>query len=140
MPADPDAADRAKVLAVYRSMTEAYRTGTDKGTGLERYASLDALGQTRLDLARMKEAGAVVRGEIGHDPKVTSLDLKAKTPTATLSDCIDLSKYQTYDVRAKKVIPLPSEQPLRYTATATAERWDGRWMITKVNTQGGGTC
>jgi hypothetical protein len=140
MPADPDAADRAKVLAVYRSMTEAYRTGTDKGTGLERYASLDALGQTRLDLARMKEAGAVVRDEIGHDPKVTSLDLEATTPTATLSDCIDLSKYQTYDVRAKKVIPLPSEQPLRYTATATAERWDGRWMITKVNTQGGGTC
>ncbi|MER6342321.1 hypothetical protein ABT258_36270 [Streptomyces tendae] len=29
---------------------EAYRTGTDKDTGLERYATLDALGQTRLDL------------------------------------------------------------------------------------------
>lgn len=141
---DPQSADKAKVLEVYRAMTEAeaeaYRTGTDKGTGLERYATLDALGQTRLDLARMKEAGTVVRGEVGHDPKVTSLDLEAKTPTAKLSDCIDLSKYQTYDVRAKKVIPLPSEQPLRYTATATAERWDGRWMITKVNTQGGGTC
>jgi hypothetical protein len=140
----PQAADKAKVLAVYRAMTEAeaeaYRTGTDKGTGLERYASLDALGQTRLDLVRMKEAGTVVRGEIGHDPEVTSLDLEAKTPTAKLSDCIDLSKYQTYDERAKKVIPLPSEQPLRYTATATAERWDGRWMITRVNTQGGGTC
>lgn len=141
---DPEAADEAKVLAVYRAMTEAeaeaYRTGTDKDTGLERYVTLDALGQTRLDLARMKEAGTVVRGEIGHDPEVTSLDLEAKTPTAKLSDCIDLSKYQTYDVRAKKVIPLPSEQPLRYTATATAERWDGRWMITEVNTQGGGTC
>ncbi|MBQ0887778.1 hypothetical protein KBZ94_23075 [Streptomyces sp. RM72] len=141
---DPEAADESKVLAVYRAMTEAeaeaYRTGTDKGTGLERYASLDALGQTRLDLARMKEAGTVVRGKIGHDPEVTSLDLEAKTPTAKLSDCIDLSKYQTYDVRAKKVIPLPSEQPLRYTATATAERWDGRWMITEVNTQGGGAC
>ncbi|MER7780495.1 hypothetical protein ABTZ21_36855 [Streptomyces sp. NPDC096191] len=83
---------------------EAYRTGTDKGTGLERYASLDALGQTRLDLARMKEAGTVVRGEVGHDPEVTSLDLEAKTPTAKLSDCIDLSEYQTYDVRAKKVM------------------------------------
>ncbi|MFG3323969.1 hypothetical protein ACGF3J_38620 [Streptomyces sp. NPDC048171] len=141
---DLHAADEVKVLAVYRAMTEAegeaYRTGTDKGTGLERYATLDALGQTRLDLARMKEAGTVVRGEIGHDPEVTSLDLEAKTPTAKLSDCIDLSEYQTYDVRAKKVIPLPSEQPLRYIATATAERWDGRWMITEVNTQGGGAC
>ncbi|XVV32995.1 hypothetical protein ACQPXT_01240 [Streptomyces sp. CA-100214] len=81
---DPEAADEAKVLAVYRAMTEAeaeaYRMGTDKGTGLERYATLDALGRTRLDLARMKEAGTVVRGEVGHDPKVTSLDLEAKTP------------------------------------------------------------
>jgi hypothetical protein len=91
-------------------MTEAYRTGTDEGTGLERYATLDALGQTRLDLARMEEAGTVVRGEIGHDPEVTSLDLEVKTPTAELSDCIDLSKYQTYDVRVKRVIPLPPEQ------------------------------
>ncbi|MFC7018070.1 hypothetical protein ACFQMH_41610 [Streptomyces viridiviolaceus] len=143
-PADPEAADKAKVLEAYRGMTqaeaEAYRTGSEKGTGLERYATLDALGQTRLDLARMKEAGTVVRGEVGHEPKVTSLDLAAETPKATLSDCIDLSKYQTYDVRAKKVIPLPSEQPLRYVATATAERWDGRWMITKVDTQGGGEC
>ncbi|MFF6866765.1 hypothetical protein [Streptomyces ardesiacus] len=65
---------------------EAYRTGTDKDTGLERYATLDALGQTRLDLARMKEAGTVVRGEIGHDPEVTSLDLEAKTPTANRVD------------------------------------------------------
>ncbi|MFG3323351.1 hypothetical protein ACGF3J_35360 [Streptomyces sp. NPDC048171] len=24
-----------------------------------------------------------------------------------------------------------------HRATATAERWDGRWMITEVNTQGG---
>jgi hypothetical protein len=107
---DSEAADRAKVLEVYRAMTEAYRTGTDEGTGLERYATLDALGQTRLDLARMEEAGTVVRGEIGHDPEVTSLDLEVKTPTAELSDCIDLSKYQTYDVRVKKVIPLPPEQ------------------------------
>lgn len=80
----------AQVLAVYRAMTEAeaeaYRTGTDKDTGLERYATLDALGQTRLDLARMKEAGTVVRGEIGHDPEVTSLDLEAKTPTANRVD------------------------------------------------------
>lgn len=114
--------------------------GGGKGAGLERYATLDALGQTRLDLARMKEAGTVARGEIGHDPEVTGLDLEAKTPTAELSDCIDLSKYQTYDVRVKKVIPPPSEQPLRCTTTATAERLYGRWTIIKVNTQGGGTC
>ncbi|MGW3152624.1 hypothetical protein ACWDG1_50415 [Streptomyces sp. NPDC001177] len=74
----------------------------------------------------MKKPGTVVRGEVGHDPEVTSLDLKASTPKATLSDCIDLSRYQTYDTRAKKVILLPTSQPLRYLATAKAERWKGR--------------
>ncbi|MFE0514408.1 hypothetical protein [Streptomyces sp. NPDC058964] len=114
--------------------------GSEEGTGLARYATLDALGQTRLDLMWMKEAGTVVRGEVGHEPKVTSLDQKAATPKATLSDCIDLSRCQTYDTRAKKVIPLPTSQPLRYRATAKAERWKGRWMVTDVDTGGGGSC
>lgn len=50
---------------------KAYRHASAKGTQLEKYATLDALGQFRNDLARMKEAGTVVRGEIGHDAKVT---------------------------------------------------------------------
>ncbi|GED90675.1 hypothetical protein TNCT6_77600 [Streptomyces sp. 6-11-2] len=136
---DPQAA-----LKAYRGMTaaeaKAYRTGSEKGTDLARYATLDALGQTRLDLARMKEAGTVVRGEVRHDPKVTGLDMKAQTPKATLSDYIDLSKYQTYDTRAKKGIPLPTAQPLRYLATAAAERWNGRWMITDFTPQGNRPC
>ncbi|MEV0185867.1 hypothetical protein AB0I54_42370 [Streptomyces sp. NPDC050625] len=142
--ADPQAAEKAAVLKAYRGMTaaeaKAYRKGSEEGTGLAQYATLDALGQTRLDLARMKEAGTVVRGEVGHDPKVTSLDLKAGTPKATLSDCIDLSRYQTYDTRAKKVIPLPTSRPLRYLATAKAERWKGRWMVTDFTPQGDWTC
>ncbi|MGX4695541.1 hypothetical protein [Streptomyces sp. JNUCC 63] len=141
---DPQAAEKAAVLTAYRQMTAAqaaaYRTGSEKGTDLQRYATLDALGKIRLDLARMKEAGTIVRGEIGHDPKVTSLDMEAETPKATLSDCIDLSKYQTYDTRARKVIPLPTAQPLRYVATAKTQRWNGRWMVTDIDTQGGSTC
>jgi len=143
-PADPDAAAKAAVLAAYDGMTteqaKAYRQASAKGTALQKYATLDALSKIELDLYRMKEAGTIVRGEIGHDAKVTDLDMEAKTPKATLSDCVDLSQYETYDVKAKKEIPLPSEQPLRYIATAKAERWDGRWMVTDINPQGGGSC
>lgn len=57
-----------------------------------------------------------------------------------LSDCVDLSKYETYDTKAKKVIPLPTEQRLRYVMTVKAERWDVRWMVTDINPQGGPTC
>ncbi|MGW3152623.1 hypothetical protein ACWDG1_50410 [Streptomyces sp. NPDC001177] len=54
-PVDPQAVEKAAVLKAYRGMTaaeaKAYRTGSEKGTGLAQYATLDALGQTRLDLA-----------------------------------------------------------------------------------------
>lgn len=143
-PADPGAAQRAAVLAAYRAMTQAqtaaYRKADPAGTGLEKYATVQALGKMRMDLRQMKAAGTVVRGGPGHTPTVSALDLRAKIPAATVSDCIDLSRYETYDVKAGKVIPLPSAQPLRYIATASMERWDGRWMVTDLNPQGGGTC
>lgn len=142
--ADPQAAEKQAVLASYDAMTteelKAYKKADASGTDLEKYATLDALGQIRNALARMREAGTVVRGEIGHDAEVTALDMDAQTPKATLSDCVDLSKYETYDTKAKKVIPLPTEQPLRYVATATAEKWPNGWMVTAVNFQGGPTC
>ncbi|MFD3514450.1 hypothetical protein [Streptomyces sp. NPDC058657] len=143
-PADPDAAHKTAALAVYRAMTRAqtaaYRKADPAGTDLERYATTQALGKMRMDLRQMKAAGTVVRGGAGHTPAVSSLDMRAKIPTATVSDCIDLSEYETYDVKAGKPIPLPSAQPLRYTATASMERWDGRWMVTDLDPQGGGTC
>lgn len=145
-PAAPDAAEKTAVLASYASMVreqmKAYRQADAKGTDLEKYATTEAFGQIRNDLANMKAAGTVVRGELGHETEVTELDLEAQTPTAMLSDCVDLSGYETYDVKAKKVIPLPTEQPLRYVMTATAQRWEGRWMVTDLNPEGGGgaTC
>lgn len=47
----------------------------------------------------MKEQRTVIRGELGHDAKVTSLDAVAKLPTATIEDCVDLLKWQTIDTR-----------------------------------------
>ncbi|MFD8952516.1 hypothetical protein ACFV0B_27100 [Streptomyces xanthophaeus] len=144
MTADPQQAEKTAVLAAYSAMSaeqlKAYRAADAKGTELEKYATAEALGQIRNDLARMKEARTLVRGDIGHQAEVTALDLEATTPRATLSDCVDLSKYETYDTRAQKVIPLPAEQPLRYVMTVTAERWDGRWMVTAINPQDGPAC
>lgn len=142
---DPDAAQRVAVLETYSRMwaeqMKAYRKADAKGTDLTKYASLDALGKFRLDLAHMKENGTVIKGEMGHeDTKVSSLDLSAKTPKATVTDCIDLSQWQTYDVKAKKVIPLPSAQPMRYVATAKAEQWDGRWIVVDYVPNGERSC
>lgn len=142
---DPESAEKAAVLAAYSHMwaeqMKAYAKADAAGTDLEKYATLDALGQFRNDLARMRQAGTVARGELGHSgTKVTSIDLKAKTPQASLSDCMDISKWQTYSVKKKQVLPLPSNQPLRYVATAKAERWNGQWLVTVFTTHGNEKC
>ncbi|MEV6134327.1 hypothetical protein AB0M05_47320 [Streptomyces violaceusniger] len=143
-PAGPDAAEKAAVLTSYDRMwaeqMKAYRKASLKGTDVEKYATLDALGQFKLDLAHLESNGTVIKGDMGHEVKVTGLDLEAKTSKATLSDCVDLSKWKTYDVKARKMIPLPSAQPLRYVATATAEKWDGRWMVTAFKPDGDRPC
>ncbi|MEU9263792.1 hypothetical protein AB0D68_36060 [Streptomyces sp. NPDC048212] len=93
------------------------------------------------DLAHMKKNHTVIRGELGHEPEVTALDVDAKLPMATLEDCIDLSKWKAERTPSGEVVPLPTAQPLRYVATATVERWDNnRWMVTEYEPDGTRAC
>ncbi|MFE7859937.1 hypothetical protein [Streptomyces sp. NPDC057403] len=142
--ADPDAREKSAALTTYRRMWEeqmkAYRKASERGTQLTRYASLDALGIFRLDLIHMKKAGTVVTGDLGHEPAVTRMDLTAKQPTATVTDCLDLSRWETKHVKTGAVVPLPTQQPRRYQATATLQRWDGRWMVTAYTPHGDRSC
>ncbi|AYG77976.1 hypothetical protein DWB77_00083 [Streptomyces hundungensis] len=141
----PPNAEKSAVLASYNAMwveqMKAYRKADASGTDLEKYATLDALAKVRIDLAKMKQRGTVIRGAMGHQVTVTKLDLSPKTPTAAMTDCVDLSNWQTWDTKANKPIPLPSAQPMRYLAQVKAERWDGgRWMITDFITKGSQPC
>ncbi|MFH9118555.1 hypothetical protein [Streptomyces globisporus] len=120
---------------------EGFRKAGAKGTDLERYVTAEALGQFRNDLDRMKAAGTVVRGDLAHDDtEVTALDMDAKTPSATVQDCMGISKWQTYSTKEGQVLPMPSAQPTRYVATATAEKWEDGWIITTFTPDGAQTC
>ncbi|MBV7674366.1 hypothetical protein STHAL_33520 [Streptomyces halstedii] len=141
--ADPQAAEEQAVLAAYRGMWReqmaAYRKASVKGTRLKEYAALNALSRIELDVRRMKEAGTVATGDLGHDPAVAALDLEAKGgPTARITDCLDLADWA--EERDGKPLPLPSSQPTRYRATAEAQRWEGRWRITEYTPEGSRTC
>ncbi|MGW7671952.1 hypothetical protein ACWGJX_33355 [Streptomyces sp. NPDC054775] len=128
-------------LRMWGEQMKAYRKADAEGTALEKYATYEALAQFRNDLDGMKKAGTVVRGQLAHHgTTVTGLDLGATTPKASLSDCMDISAWQTYSTKNNKVIPIPSTQPLRYVATATAERWKGQWLITTFTTHGDRSC
>ncbi|MFE7582234.1 hypothetical protein ACFU5Y_11850 [Streptomyces gardneri] len=143
--ADPETTEKKAVLAAFDAMwaerSKAYAKADAKGTALEKYATLDALGKIRIDLTRMREAGTVVRGAPRTTGSmVTALDLTAKTPTAALTTCLDLSTYERYSTKRKAVIPLPSNQPLRYVATVALEKWPNGWMVTVYKPHGEQTC
>ncbi|MCX4451759.1 hypothetical protein [Streptomyces sp. NBC_01789] len=142
-PKDPDAAQKRAVLAAYASMwgeqMKAYKVADATGTDLKRYAALTALSKLRLDLAQMKKSGTRGTGTLGHEPTVMELKTDGKLPTATLQDCIDLSQWKAVRTSGEPV-PLPSNQPRRYLATAKAEQWPGGWMITDYTPNGARTC
>ncbi|MFD4032995.1 hypothetical protein ACFWVP_21405 [Streptomyces sp. NPDC058637] len=49
--------------------------------------------------------------------------------------------WQTLDTGTDKLIPLPTEQPPRYVAMASVERWDNnRWMGTEYGPDGSRSC
>ncbi|MFI5753032.1 hypothetical protein ACIBBE_46210 [Streptomyces sp. NPDC051644] len=142
-PADPDAAEKAAVLASYSSMwaeqMKAYKVADARHTDLKKFAALNALSKFQLDLAQMKQNGTVGTGELGHKPEVTALDAGGKLPKATIQDCIDLTGWKAVRTSGEPV-PLPSNQPRRYVATATAEKWPNGWMVTDYTPDGARTC
>ncbi|MFF6888576.1 hypothetical protein ACFY9F_35975 [Streptomyces sp. NPDC012421] len=144
-PADPQAAEKAAVLAAFGGMWaeqhKANAKANSKGTALRKYTTLDALSKIENNLGRMRTAGIVIRGRLGHTgDAVTTLDLTPKTPKAVVTTCVDLSEYERYDTRDKKVIPMPSGQPARYLMTVTVEKWPTGWIVTDLQQEGARPC
>ncbi|MFF3431417.1 hypothetical protein [Streptomyces sp. NPDC002602] len=141
---DPQTAEKAKVLAAYDGFwaesVKAYETGTEKNTKLVYFAAKDALNDALTDITSMRKAGTVTKGSPGHRSEATALNMSGEHPTATVTDCLDLSTWQTVDRATGKVQPYPSEQPLRYIAVAEVELWAGRWMVVKMTPDGDRKC
>ncbi|MEV7618401.1 hypothetical protein [Streptomyces sp. NPDC089799] len=141
---DPQAAEKAKVLAAYHSFwaesVKAYAAGSDKGTQLVKYAANKALDEALTDLANQKNAGFAMQGAPGHRAETTALDMSGEHPRATVADCLDLSTWRTVDRANGKEVPYPSGQPLRYVAVAEVEQWAGQWMVVAVTPNGDRTC
>lgn len=86
--ASADATEKAAVLASYNAMwveqMKAYRKADAAGTDLEKYATLDALGRFRIDLARMKKAGTAVTGSSAtHLPWHRSISQRRHRPPSS---------------------------------------------------------
>ncbi|MEV7381915.1 hypothetical protein [Streptomyces lydicus] len=137
--ADPQAAAKKELLGAYDhfwgEQVKAYSKGTEKGTDLEKYASTEALARALGDLASLHGSGNVTSGKPTHDAKVTALGLTKKLPDATITDCMDVSKWRTVNKKTGKALATPKGKLTRYVSIVSAQKWGKQWMITKVEPQ-----
>ncbi|MGP4001710.1 hypothetical protein [Streptomyces sp. 8N706] len=136
---DPQAAAEDQALAAYRRVWEekvkAYAQASSEGTELKKVTTLYALRDIESDLASMRSAKQVTRGKPVLKPEVTALDSKKKIPEATVTDCVDVSKWILVDKASKEKISLPPKRLTKYVSVANLEKWGNKWMVTKLTAQ-----
>ncbi|WP_406143096.1 secreted protein/lipoprotein [Streptomyces sp. NBC_01012] len=127
-------ATETEVLDAYGAMwaeqTKAYRVASTRETDLWRYLAPAELRTVEADLARMSKERTVMRGDLGHEPEITTLTVGAQPNTATVRDCVDSSRWQILDTTTGWRLPPPADQEVRYVVTARMERGE-RWTVTE---------
>jgi len=129
--ADPQASEKAAVLAAYTGMTTAeehsYVTGK-LDPNLQKYAGGKAFTDIETTLFDAQQSGTVDRGTVTRSPKVTTIDTTSVPLKATVVDCADSTHYSTVYAKTGKAIPY--DGPRRHVVTSTAARsTTGTWKI-----------
>jgi hypothetical protein len=106
-----------------------FATGQGNAVEQAKYSNDDALGQDVRALLTYQKAGVVFTGAPKLDPKVTSLDLAAKPPAATITECFDATNWKPI-YKATGQSALAADQPLKYVEVLTAQQLNGSWKIT----------
>ncbi|MFD0068860.1 hypothetical protein [Streptomyces sp. NPDC127574] len=138
-PTDPQAAEKEAVLSAYSSywqeQVSAYKAGTVKGTRLKTYAVGAAVARVEGDLASMKDKGIAADGRPSHDVRMTALATNKQVPSATLSDCLDISQWKFTYRKTGAAVPSPKTQLTQYRTIVKAEKWGNQWMILSATPQ-----
>lgn len=138
-PTDPQAAEKKAVLSAYssywREQVSAYKAGTVKGTRLKAYAVGAAVTRVVGDLASMKDKGIAADGRPSHDVRMTALATNKQVPSATLSDCLDISQWKFTYRKTGAAVPSPKTQLTQYRTIVKAEKWGNQWMILSATPQ-----
>ncbi|MER6476890.1 hypothetical protein [Streptomyces filamentosus] len=137
---DPTEQTKTELIGLYRSywaeVEKAYQLGSTKETKLSDYAAALALVEAEKNVTSHSTAGRTTTGSVGvNDTTVTKLDLNRKVPSATLSTCLDISKWNLINKATKEKIALPSERLTRYVIVATLEKWPQGWRVVRDEPQ-----
>lgn len=131
---DPDAALKKELLSVYahyrKEQAAAYAQGKAEGTDVRKYATAEAYGKVMGDLLNLRRAGNLGKGApTSRDPQVVGLNLSAKTPQATLKDCLDVTDWKVVNRKTGAEQPSPKGALKRHINDVKLEKWGKKWFV-----------
>lgn len=129
--ADEQAKVKAEVLRVYRGywdeQIKAYAKASPKGTNLDKFAFDKALGEANQGMVSMQVHGNVMTGRPTRNVK--AIEVNQARQKATITDCVDVSKWVMINKTSGKPVALPKERLTRFVTTVSARTVGDRWMI-----------
>ncbi|WP_369153715.1 hypothetical protein [Streptomyces sp. R17] len=137
---DPKEAAKEAIAAYqgyWQEMEKLYADESGAGANLTKYAASAALKNATADAKRTHDRGLVNIGDVRvTDAAVTEYDAKGKIPNATVSSCLDISRWRTVDANTEKPATLPSNRLTRYLIVSTLEKWPEGWRVIRDDPQG----
>ncbi|MFD3948012.1 hypothetical protein [Streptomyces sp. NPDC058579] len=132
----PEEAAKKEAIAAYQAywaeLPKAFAVPAVEGTDLKRYAAAEALNEAEETVANLKSNGRHMTGKpVLSNPTVTGTELEKKTPNASVSACLDVSKWKITEKKTGKPAPVASGAVSKYVITSLLERWDGSWKVLK---------
>jgi len=140
---DPTQAATTQILAVYTGMRQAQVSAEDSGTtqnvSLSDYAAGKALIAITSDVGEDAAKDWRMAGLPQLNPKVTALDLSSRPPTATVTDCMNVSGWHMVDQVTGKDITAPSAQS-SFVSVSQAQLGQDGWRITETEVNRSKPC
>ncbi|MFF9458050.1 hypothetical protein [Streptomyces flaveolus] len=137
--ADPQAEATRTVETTYRNywgaQTKAFEKVDVRNTGLEKYSFDQAYSKVLADVANMKIKGSAMRGAPQIKPDVTAVSLDESPQKATITDCVDVSKWTLVDAKTGKELALPKDRLTRFVVSASARTVGDEWKIVELTRQ-----
>lgn len=140
-PADPQAAVKKQVISTYQAywqeMEKLYADPTGKRAHLDQYAASEALKSAETDANSTHDRGLVITGNVRlSNQSVTKVDVSGQVPNATVSACLNISRWVTVNAKSRKPVPLPDNRLTAYKIQSVVEKYPEGWRVTRDEPQG----
>ncbi|MFI1177544.1 hypothetical protein [Streptomyces melanogenes] len=138
--ADPAEAAKGQAIATYQSywreMEKLYADRNGNTAALKRFAASAALKSAEEDAKSTHDKNLIHLGQVSiGNPTVTRLDTSGKIANATLSSCLDISRWQVVDATTRKPATLPSNRLTKFVVATTIEHWPEGWRVIRDEPQ-----